>query len=194
MLIKVYTDFITRQEKSQEKICRSLKIIYVRGNVIIADFSRCNSALQEYNIKRIANFTHSLIECVKIKLNEGINENHTECCDAIVSAVSEIREQRRTIVFPEPKYGRYIVPERPSASQNIAESILAGGGAAIMTGTAEPGSVSERLINSGRMIFLRYPVHQNFAEFTELMKRNRFARVIPFHSPELQIDSATIEL
>ena len=71
MLIKVYTDFITRQEKSQ------VKIIYVRGNVIIADFSRCNSALQEYNIKRIANFTHSLIECVKINLNEGINENHT---------------------------------------------------------------------------------------------------------------------
>lgn len=37
MLIKVYTDFITRQEKSQEIICRSLKTIYVRGNVIIAD-------------------------------------------------------------------------------------------------------------------------------------------------------------
>ena len=83
---------------------------------------------------------------------------------------------------------------RSSCSQNIAESILAGGGAAIMTGTLEPGSVSERLINSGRMKFLRYPVHQNFAEFTELMKRNRFARVIPFHSPELQIDSITIEL
>ena len=83
---------------------------------------------------------------------------------------------------------------RSSCSQNIAESILAGGGAAIMTGTPEPGSVSERLINSGRMKSLRYPVHQNFAEFTELMKRNMFARVIPFHSSELQIDSATIEL
>lgn len=82
---------------------------------------------------------------------------------------------------------------RSSCSQNIAESILAGG-AALMTGTAEPGSVSERLINSGRMIFLRYPVHQNFAEFTELMKRNRFARVMPFHSSELQINSTTIEL
>lgn len=82
---------------------------------------------------------------------------------------------------------------RSSCSQNIAESILAGG-AAIMTGTAEPGSVSERLINSGRMKFLRYPVHQNFAEFTELMKHNRFVRVIPFHSPELQINSTTIEL
>ena len=63
-----------------------------------------------------------------------------------------------------------------------------------MTGTAEPGSVSERLINSGRMIFLRYPVHQNFAEFTELMKRIMFARVMPFHSSELQINSTTIEL
>ena len=63
-----------------------------------------------------------------------------------------------------------------------------------MTGTPEPGSVSERLINSGRMKFLRYPVHQNFAEFTELMKHNRFVRVIPFQSPELQINSTTIEL
>lgn len=63
-----------------------------------------------------------------------------------------------------------------------------------MTGTPEPGSVSERLINSGRMKFLRYPVHQNFAEFTELIKHNRFVRVIPFHSPELQINSTTIEL
>ena len=63
-----------------------------------------------------------------------------------------------------------------------------------MTGTPEPGSVSERLINSGRMKFLRYPVHQNLAEYTEQIKRNMFARVIPFHSSELQIDSATIEL
>lgn len=37
MLIKVYTDFITRQEKSQGKICRSFKTICVRGNIIIAD-------------------------------------------------------------------------------------------------------------------------------------------------------------
>lgn len=179
------------------------------------------------------------------------SRSFSECCDAIVHAVSEIKEQRRTIVFPVPKYGRGIdllrlfnenLPEltccgdehflnqlnelsehrwyrnktlyaklytpgtacdilflsdpqlRSSYSQNIAESILAGGGSAIMTGTAEPGSVSERLINSGRMKFLRYPVHQNSAEFTELVKRNKFARVIPFHSPELQIDSATIEL
>ena len=63
-----------------------------------------------------------------------------------------------------------------------------------MTGTPEPVSVSERLINSGRMKFLRYPVHQNFAEFTELMKRNMFVMVITFHSMELQIDSITIEL
>ena len=35
MLIKVYTDFITRQEKSQEKICRSFKTIYVRGKAFL---------------------------------------------------------------------------------------------------------------------------------------------------------------
>lgn len=82
---------------------------------------------------------------------------------------------------------------RSSYSQNITESILAGGGTAIMTGTPEPGSTSERLISSGKMKLLRYPVHQNYDEFTELVKLNKFRRVIPFHSAELTADEDIIE-
>lgn len=174
-----------------------------------------------------------------------------ECCDEIAAAVSELREQHRTIVFPVPKYGRGVdllrlfnerLPElgccgdehfmkqmgelserrwfrnkalyaklytpgtacdilflsdpqlRSSYSQNITESILASGGAAIMTGTPEPGSVSQRLINSGKMKLLRYPVHQDRAEFTELVDHNRFGRVIPFHSAELTNAEKIIEI
>lgn len=83
---------------------------------------------------------------------------------------------------------------RSSHSRNIAESVLAGGGAAVMTGTAEPGSVSEQLIKSGKMQLLRYPVHQNYNEFTELVSRNNFSRVIPFHSADLSCDERIIEI
>lgn len=175
----------------------------------------------------------------------------SECCDEIISAVSEMKKQHRTIVFPVPKYGRGIdllrlfnedFPEftccgdehfmnqqnqlserrwfmnktlyakqyipgtpcdilflsdpqlRSSYSQNITESILAGGGAAVMTGTPEHGSTSERLINSGKMKLMRYPVHQNHAEFTELVRQNNFGRVIPFHSPELSVDVTDMDI
>lgn len=174
-----------------------------------------------------------------------------DCCDEIISAVSEMKNQHRTIVFPVPKYGRGVellrllsenFPEltccgdehfmsqmkelserrwfrnetlyakfftpgtpcdilflsdpqlRSSYSQNITESILAGGGAAVMTGTPEQGSVSERLINSGKMKFMRYPVHQNHSEFVRLIKKNKFGRVIPFHSPELPMSEKVIEI
>lgn len=169
------------------------------------------------------------------------DRSFSECCDEIISAVTELKEQRRTIIFPVPKYGRGIEllrlfneklpgltccgdehfmsqmgelterrwfrnktlyaklytpgtacdilflsdPQlRSSYSQNITESILAAGGAVVMTGTPERGSMSERLINSGKMKLLRYPVHQNHAEFTELVKHNNFGRVIPYHTPD----------
>lgn len=178
------------------------------------------------------------------------SRSFSECCSDLTSAVSDMKEQHRTIVFPVPKYGRGIdllrlfnekFPEmtccgddcfmsqmnelserrwfmnktlyarlytpgpacdilflsdpqlRSSYSQNITESILASGGAAIMTGIPEPDTASERLIKSGKMKFLRYPVHQNHDEFTELVKRNKFRRVIPFHSAELSVGDGMIE-
>lgn len=171
----------------------------------------------------------------------------SDCCDEIVSAVSEMRSLHRTIIFPVPKYGRGIellrlfnekFPEltccgddhfigqlrelsdrrwfrnktlyakqytpgtfcdilflsdpqlRSGYAQNISESILAGGGAVVMTGTPEPGSTSERLINGGKMKLLRYPIHQNHAEFMELLKHNKFRQVIPYHSADFPADRA----
>ena len=82
---------------------------------------------------------------------------------------------------------------RGSYSQNITESILARGGSAVMTGTPERGSTSERLIQSGEMLLLRYPVHQNYAEYTALVNKNTFGRTIPFHSAELSAGETVIE-
>lgn len=176
--------------------------------------------------------------------------SYSQCCDEIVSAVSELKEQRKTIIFPVPKYGRGVEllrlfnekfleltccgdehfmsqtgelserrwfrnrtlyaklytpgtacdilflsdPQlRSSYSQNITESLLAGNGAAVMTGTVEPGSLSERLVSSGKMKLLRYPVHQNLAEFTELSRQNKFGVVIPFHSAVFPVSDNIIE-
>lgn len=87
--------------------------------------------------------------------------------------------QRRGIVFAsDPQL-------RTDAARAIADQVLANGGVAVMTGTLEKGSYSEYLFSQGKMALLRYPVHQNRAQFALLNGRNKFKRSIPYHSPEL---------
>ena len=87
--------------------------------------------------------------------------------------------QRRGIVFvSDPQL-------RTDAARAIADQVLANGGVAVMTGTLEKGSYSEYLFSQGKMALLRYPVHQNHAQFERLNQRNKFRRSIPYHSPEL---------
>lgn len=137
-----------------------------------------------------------------VELLRLLNENYPDltCCgdEHFMAQMNEISDRRwfrdKTL------YARLYTPGtacdilflsdpqlRSSYSQNIAESILAGGGAAVMTGTPEAGSVSERLISSGKMKLLRYPVHQSCAEFTALVKQNKFGRAIPYHSGEFPV-------
>lgn len=71
----------------------------------------------------------------------------------------------------------------------IAGKFVSGGGFGIMTGTVENGSFSQKLMQSGKMKFARYPVHQSLTEFRLLAKNNCFKRIIPYHSCE--IDSAS---
>lgn len=83
---------------------------------------------------------------------------------------------------------------RSDYAQSVAQSVLADGGAAVMTGTPEQGSFSERLILSGSMKLLRYPMHQNSAEYEALVRQNSFGRVIPFHSPEIAVKENSVEI
>lgn len=73
---------------------------------------------------------------------------------------------------------------RSEKSRDTAKEVISQGGYAIMTGTVEHGSFSEQLINEGKMKQLRYPVHQNFSEYTLLINKNKFRRVIPYHTAE----------
>ena len=93
--------------------------------------------------------------------------------------VSSYREQPQGIVFvSDPQL-------RTGEARRIAEQVLAMGGMAVMTGTLERGSYSERLLRQGRMKLLRYPVHLNHAQFERLKAANAFAETVPYHSPEL---------
>ncbi|MGN0618101.1 MAG: hypothetical protein ACI4J7_03675, partial [Ruminiclostridium sp.] len=74
-------------------------------------------------------------------------------------------------------------------AKTLAGRIISGGGFGIMTGTVENGSFSHKLMQSGKMKFLRYPVHQNISEYRRLAENNCFKQIIPFHSRE--IDSAS---
>ena len=73
---------------------------------------------------------------------------------------------------------------RSNAAQKIAEQVLALGGAAVMTGTLEKSSYSERLFRQGNMALLRYPVHLNHAQFEQLKGENDFSRTIPYHTKQ----------
>ncbi len=51
------------------------------------------------------------------------------------------------------------------AAQNIVTEILNAGGVGIMMGTVDKGSYSASLIVSEKMVMVRYPVHQNYAQY-----------------------------
>ena len=106
--------------------------------------------------------------------------------DKIYATVQAYRGQSKGIVFVgDPQL-------KKQSSQNIARQILDLGGSAVMTGTTEKNSYSEKLINDNKMVSLRYPVHLNYRQFEELKSRNRFSAVIPYHSAELDHEK-TIE-
>ena len=71
-------------------------------------------------------------------------------------------------------------------SRDTAKHILRLGGTAIMTGTVEKNSFSENLLNRGDMKFLRYPVHLNHLQAESLKAKNRFEKVIFYHSKDLK--------
>lgn len=74
---------------------------------------------------------------------------------------------------------------RGEAARELAGRVLDQGGALLMTGTPERGSLSERLVREGRMAMLRYPVHQRMADVDALRRENDLGTEVLFHCPEL---------
>ena len=95
---------------------------------------------------------------------------------AIRASVQPYCGQTRGIVFvSDPQL-------RTAAARETAQQVLAHGGGAVMTGTAERGSYSAALLGQGRMEQLRYPVHLNLAQYRSLVRENRFSNAMAYHS------------
>lgn len=72
---------------------------------------------------------------------------------------------------------------RSDASRAIASRVLTTGHA-IMTGTVEKGSQSEKLLQQQQMTMLRFPIHLNFSQFHKVASLNSFDQIIAYHSTE----------
>lgn len=94
----------------------------------------------------------------------------------INAAVQPYEGQTRGIVFVSDPQLRSVT------ARTAAARILSLGGMAVMTGTLEKGSYSEKLFQSGQMALLRYPVHLHHAQFCRLESQNRFTTAIPYHT------------
>lgn len=71
-----------------------------------------------------------------------------------------------------------------SALAKLTEQLISKGGYAVMTGTIETGSLSEKIIKTGNGELIRYPVHQDIDECTALCRNNYFRSVTAYHTKE----------
>ena len=80
-----------------------------------------------------------------------------------------------------------VVPDTQIAKEwnrDTALHILDAGGRVVLTGKQIPGGCASRLLEAGMADFMRISVHQTAEELIRLRRKNRFARIVPFHSAE----------
>ncbi len=83
---------------------------------------------------------------------------------------------------------------RGAAAYRTAMEIVEGGGVGVMTGTVEEGSNSAALIEAGKMVLCRYPVHLNLMQYENLIRENQFAVTVPYHSTEVRCVDSVVEV
>ena len=80
-----------------------------------------------------------------------------------------------------------VVPDTQIAKEwnrDTALHIYDAGGRAVLTGKQIPGGCASRFLAAGKADFLRISVHQTADELLTLRRKNRFTRIVPFHSAE----------
>ena len=101
--------------------------------------------------------------------------------DTQVYACDPIRGQSADLAVLDCAYGSDGAARRRGAPHSKR---WRSGGKAVMTGTVEAGAYSEHLLQSGNMELLRYPAHQNRAQYELLEEKNGFAQTIFYHTNE----------
>lgn len=69
-------------------------------------------------------------------------------------------------------------------SGELAEHLISKGGYAVLNGTIEKGTLSEKMLNTGHGEFIRYPVHQGISDCIDLYRNNIFKSVTAYHTKE----------
>lgn len=73
------------------------------------------------------------------------------------------------------------------SSKEFVKKILDMNGIFISTGTVYNHTFADKLVKAGKMYKLRYPVHQNYSEYLNLLKKNNFLDSIFYHSKDLKV-------
>ena len=80
-----------------------------------------------------------------------------------------------------------VVPDTQIAKEwnrDTALHIYDAGGRVVLTGKQILGGCASRFLAAGKADFLRISVHQTADELLTLRRKNRFTRIVPFHSAE----------
>ena len=80
-----------------------------------------------------------------------------------------------------------VVPDTQIAKEwnrDTALHIYDAGGRVVLTGKQIPDGCASRFLAAGKADFLRISVHQTADELLTLRRKNRFTRIVPFHSAE----------
>ncbi len=80
-----------------------------------------------------------------------------------------------------------VVPDTQIAKEwnrDTAMHIHEAGGRVVLTGKQIPGGCASELLAAGKADFMRISVHQTAEELKVLRGKNKFARIVPFHSAE----------
>ncbi len=81
---------------------------------------------------------------------------------------------------------------RSGTAFKTAMEAIEANGIAVMTGNVEKDTNSAALIDKGKMLICRYPVHLNYLQYEELKRMNRFKVTVPYHSVELVCNQTVI--
>ena len=70
-------------------------------------------------------------------------------------------------------------------AREMAETVLRGGGFAVLTDTPAPDTPAATLLAEGKAVQLLYPTHPDMVRCGRLSRLNRFVRVIPAMTPDI---------
>ena len=117
---------------------------------------------------------------------EGLKCDTVWCTEELREGLADLKYVSFTGVLP--KQGIIMISD-PQLKKGNAETLAAkcaSEGGVILTGAVEANSGSDRLLKSGKAVFCRIPVHCSYDEAMSLAEKNRFHRVIPVHSGDVE--------